>query len=386
MRKAVLGFGLLALIAATAAATLDAFAADKPPAAANLSVVDLPAETLETRMILARPIGDVILPTGRIVAADPLVYPERPPFARAVPPGRYPVTLYVAQGRNALAMLRVAPGRIARWRIATLPGQDAAKLKGGEIYGYGVDAGLGSFMDAEAPAAMERRGRENPKCDNYYDCVLSEELSANGDDYVLHRPLKDLDVNVAVFSSGWGDGFYASYWGEDEAGNVLALVTDFGVLENGDGRTVQQLRVAAMSDAEVEVANRAHAAMLREDEAALSALLAEGRVTPETFSPETGETLTLEAVRRDKPKALETLARYGARRELDAETARIFELTSFSDYVASLERPISGVGEPAPKFSAALKDVLARWDAGAIEHAPDRPKAPLTPGGKTSTP
>ena len=203
---------------------------------------------------------------------------------------------------------------------------------------------------------------------------------------MLHRPLKDLDVNVAVFSSGWGDGFYASYWGEDEAGNVLALVTDFGVLENGDGRTVQQLRVAAMSDAEVEVANRAHAAMLREDEAALSALLAEGRVTPETFSPETGETLTLEAVRRDKPKALETLARYGARRELDAETARIFELTSFSDYVASLERPISGVGEPAPKFSAALKDVLARWDAGAIEHAPDRPKAPLTPGGKTSTP
>jgi hypothetical protein len=282
-------------------------------------------------------------------------------------------------------MLRVAPGKVARWRIATIPGQDAAKLKDDEIYGYGVDAGLGSFMDAEAPKAMERRGRE-AKCDNYYDCVLSEELSASGEDYVLHRPLKDDDVNVAIFSSGWGDGFYASYWGEDEAGDALVLVTDFGVLENGDGRTVQQLRVAAMSDDEVEVASRAHAAILREDDAALGALLAEGRITPETFAPETGETLTLEAVRGDKPKSLETLARYGALREVDAETARIFELKTFSDYVAYLERPTPGVNEPAPKFSPALKAVLARWDAGAIEPARDMPSRLLAPGSKTPIP
>ena len=38
-------------------------------------------------------------------------------------------------------------------------------------------------------------------------------------------------ANVAMFSSGWGDGFYASWFGLDEAGRVVALVTDFGVVE-----------------------------------------------------------------------------------------------------------------------------------------------------------
>nr|WP_261401303.1 DUF4241 domain-containing protein [Chenggangzhangella methanolivorans] len=188
------------------------------------------------------------------------------------------------------------------------------KLKDGEIFGYGVDAGLGSFMDHEAVRAMRWRGRET-KCDNYYDCVLADELAANNDDYAMHLPMKDEDANVAVFSSGWGDGFYATYWGEDESGQALALVTDFGVLEDGDGRTLQQRRVAAMSPEQREAAGRAHAAIQRDDEAALRAVLIEGVATPEAFAPETGETLTLEAVRGDKPKALETLIRYGARRE-----------------------------------------------------------------------
>ena len=381
MRRSVLrfGFGALALIISTAA-----FAAENPPAAVNLAVVELPEDALMERMIAARPIGEVVLPSGRVVAADPLVNPDRPPFEQTVPPGRYPVTLFYAQGRNALAMLRVAPGKVARWRVATIPGQDASTLKDDEIFGYGVDAGLGSFMDAEAPKAMEKRGRQDPKCDNYYDCVLAEELGANGDDYVIHRPLKDADVNVAVFSSGWGDGFYASYWGEDEAGKPLVLVTDFGVLENGDGRTVQQLRVAAMTPQQQDDARKAHEAILRDDAETLRGFLADGRVTAESFSPETGETLTLEAIRGDKPKSLEMLARYGATRELDAETARLFELKTYSDYVGYLERLTPGVTEPAPKFSAALKSVLARWDAGAIPRAPDIPAAPA--GGETPRP
>ncbi|MFC3691276.1 DUF4241 domain-containing protein [Chenggangzhangella methanolivorans] len=374
-----LWLGALALIAGTAAAV-----AAEGPQAANLSVVDLDAEALKERMIAPKAIGDLVAPTGRIIAADPLVNPDHPPFGRTVAPGSYPVTLFFAQERVALAMLRLAPGKIARWRIATTPGQDARKLKDGEIFGYGVDAGLGSFMDHEAVRAMRWRGRET-KCDNYYDCVLADELAANNDDYAMHLPMKDEDANVAVFSSGWGDGFYATYWGEDESGQALALVTDFGVLEDGDGRTLQQRRVAAMSPEQREAAGRAHAAIQRDDEAALRAVLIEGVATPEAFAPETGETLTLEAVRGDKPKALETLIRYGARREVDAETARVFELRTYADYAGSLEKPIEGLNEQPPKLSAALKDVLARWDAGAIAPASDGP-ASAPPGGAKPTP
>ena len=38
-------------------------------------------------------------------------------------------------------------------------------------------------------------------------------------------------VNIIAFSSGWGDGCYPSYWGYDAADQRVALVTDFGVLD-----------------------------------------------------------------------------------------------------------------------------------------------------------
>jgi Protein of unknown function (DUF4241) len=38
-------------------------------------------------------------------------------------------------------------------------------------------------------------------------------------------------ANVIAFSSGYGDGSYPSYWGHDLAGQRVALVTDFVVLD-----------------------------------------------------------------------------------------------------------------------------------------------------------
>jgi hypothetical protein len=37
--------------------------------------------------------------------------------------------------------------------------------------------------------------------------------------------------SAALFSSGWGDGHYNSYFGLDAAGAPVALVTDFEVLD-----------------------------------------------------------------------------------------------------------------------------------------------------------
>jgi hypothetical protein len=36
-------------------------------------------------------------------------------------------------------------------------------------------------------------------------------------------------ANVIIFSSGWGDGGYASFWGFDQSGNISSLVTDFAL-------------------------------------------------------------------------------------------------------------------------------------------------------------
>ena len=39
-------------------------------------------------------------------------------------------------------------------------------------------------------------------------------------------------LNVISFSSGWGDGFYSSYWGYDDRGKIVSLVSDFALWEH----------------------------------------------------------------------------------------------------------------------------------------------------------
>jgi hypothetical protein len=234
---------LSVLAAAAAMSTIAAHAEDwaLEKVATNLEIVSLTDAELAAREIKTITIGELELPTGRIVAADPLVQADRPAFARTVKPGRYPVRLYAAEGRIALAELRFAPGKPARWEIATLPGQNAAELKGDEIFGYAVDAGLGCYMDATAYPLIQAREalvKKQAGTDdiNYYDDVLATELAGNADDYALHRPMADSPVNVAIFSSGWGDGFYPAFWGLDTSGEPLVLLTEFYVLEHGDAR------------------------------------------------------------------------------------------------------------------------------------------------------
>jgi hypothetical protein len=183
-------------------------------------------------LIEVREIARLNLSTGSIVACDPfLVSAYDTPFERRVSGGRYPIELSVARFPNgdqrvALASIRIDMAHPVRWEMATRPGQNAAALKDDEILGYGVDAGTGCFMDMRAatalvaaePAYFEQiiaamRGSFVPTW-GWADVALD---SATG-------------LNLVVFSSGFGDGFYASFWGYDEGGTVCRLTTDFRVL------------------------------------------------------------------------------------------------------------------------------------------------------------
>ena len=46
------------------------------------------------------------------------------------------------------------------------------------------------------------------------------------------------DGNLIAFSSGLGDGLYATYAGLDSQGNVIVVVTDFMVFEE-DNKTAE---------------------------------------------------------------------------------------------------------------------------------------------------
>ncbi len=175
----------------------------------------------------------LVLKTGKIVACDPLVVPESEPFSLQVPSGVYPTNLAIAHidddQRVAYAKIEFSNSPIVKWKMATLPQQNLSSLKHGEIFGYGVDSGTGCFADQEA---MKELLNKMKSVEDYY-----EEMIAQSDKTYVHtwswasiefQP--NTECNLICFSSGWGDGLYASWIGYTSDGEIGALVTDFDVI------------------------------------------------------------------------------------------------------------------------------------------------------------
>lgn len=191
-------------------------------------------ETVPFKVVEA---GTLKLPSGRVSAADPFIaLSDAKPFAQPIPSGTFRVRLAVGDfpsGGTRVAFARVdfSGAPVVRWSMAVVEGQDIATLKDDEIFGYGVDAGTGAFFDPLASEAAARLLDANP--DAWEDWQTQGE--ANGPKMIgPYSFLLDLDfgeANAVMFHSGWGDGFYASWFGFDADGNVAALVTDFATID-----------------------------------------------------------------------------------------------------------------------------------------------------------
>lgn len=199
-------------------------------------------------------VGELVLPSGRIVACDPGDF-DMPSlchaFVDACPPGRYPTDIaLVHQENKAPEYDRVACMRVqfsaavpVRWQLALLPGQDASTLQPGEFFGYGVDAGLGCFVDAAWLEALDGEVGEAL----YFDTLLPALTAQSTNDNWAHLIVEPVSgATLVACSSGYGDGSYASYWGIDAAGERCWLVTDFALLATAacveDTGTVVQRR------------------------------------------------------------------------------------------------------------------------------------------------
>lgn len=182
--------------------------------------------------------GELVLPSGRIIATDPC-YLDRPgdtpPFVRTVLPGRYPVWLALARKasdapwaeRVACTVLQLSDGPAVAWEMALRPGERLVDLPSGHCYGHGMDSGNTCFVDAEAVAALDLAMRRVL----YADGVVSAYEHAGWRTRFVNIPLPgQAPANLIACSSGYGDGFYSSWWGMDETGAPCALATDFFVL------------------------------------------------------------------------------------------------------------------------------------------------------------
>lgn len=182
-------------------------------------------------------LGELDVPTGNVVACDPFYVMEdfTCPFERRIAPGRYPVLAALADldswgHRVAFAMLRLSTTAPAGWQLATttFPNQ-------GHVFRshYGVEAGLGLFADLAAAELFARVQTELAAAQprgNYYDDVLAKCFERHPN-WCDHRPDPTSSLNAIIFSTGLGDGVYASYWGLASGGEPVCLVTDFQLFD-----------------------------------------------------------------------------------------------------------------------------------------------------------
>lgn len=187
----------------------------------------------------------LLLPTGRVVATDPLGgrYDDPlAPFVQVVPAGRYRVDLLVRGGLIAAARLCVRDALAVSWEEA-LPGslRDGSEA---EVAGYDVNAGAGCFAD-------ERTFRQlSEESDSGWQLTLLEDLAWMRDGpSVIPRSEVDGcsgdegDENVLVaFPSGEGDGTYRTWVGRTRHGEITCFVTDF-FLSSRSARTRRSVQM-----------------------------------------------------------------------------------------------------------------------------------------------
>jgi Protein of unknown function (DUF4241) len=218
---------------------LPALAQDDDAWLQNLAVLQLTPEERDRRGITTTRLGSIRLPSGRIIAVDPYTAWGLIPFDRRVPPGSYAVHLWFDKTeptRPALAELRLRACTPVFWHNAAPEGQSLLGLPPGEGYGVAVDAGASSFAPPEFFEPFGPVTDGTLESDAYFefsqgplfDLAFPDDTGIPRDFIVQHD-----GQDMAVFSAGWGDGFYFSHWGFDDQGCPCALVTDFGVFEGG---------------------------------------------------------------------------------------------------------------------------------------------------------
>jgi hypothetical protein len=178
--------------------------------------------------LVAHRLADLSLPSGSIVSAD-LLFGEGAPFVRTVAPGVYPLTLVAASlqkgtdERIAFAILRFADRPIKVWERAIIRAANKKKSK----TTFGVDSGTAGLCDAGAQQVL--LDLEDPE--RTLEKRIVREMAKT---YAHTRNWVHLQTragSLAIFSSGYGDGEYQSFFGLDRSGEPAALISDFGVID-----------------------------------------------------------------------------------------------------------------------------------------------------------
>lgn len=177
-------------------------------------------------------IGKLNVESGRLIACDPIVMHDAKPFLQVFPIGQFPIQLAIAKINNdervAFARISFSDSPVTKWEFALHDGQKKIPIDGETFYGYGVDGGIGLFIDKEASNSLNTLYKKN---ENIWIDIFTKEMNKHYRhtwQYILY---KFDGHSLASFSTGYGDGTYGTYVGYDEKGNICRLLTDFGIVD-----------------------------------------------------------------------------------------------------------------------------------------------------------
>ncbi len=187
-------------------------------------------------------IGEVSLPSGKLVVRDPLVTLNAgaKPYLIEAPKGTYPVTIAVVKSeswgnRYAAVKVTFTNERPVIYREAMVGYENLEDLKAGDFFSFGVDAGLGCIADVAAlpdfDKFFETQGIENTY-DDYFSDLFAQSYNENpknqraGGDWI-NWTIPGTDYRIPMFASGFGDGVYPVYFAYDAQDKVCALYIQF---------------------------------------------------------------------------------------------------------------------------------------------------------------
>lgn len=205
-------------------------------------------------------IGTADIPSGKVVAADPLCYLAggdviAPILEKEIPSGSYPVEVSLYRDnfigvRICTARLKIKETTAVRYELAKpVPETAAFEAKDGVMSGFPVDAGMMCFIDANGAKDYERflldwhsKNPDKNHYDDYFAAFFAEsgkklpQYQREGGDFIEWKnPLNDQRMIMAA--SGLGDGFYQCFWGYDQSGAICELAVpmiDPDIFENSD--------------------------------------------------------------------------------------------------------------------------------------------------------
>ena len=183
--------------------------ATTPP---GVAYVPEPETAVLTEDVIA---GRLSLPSGRVVVDGALIG-QTEPFPDVATPGDYPIFVTVGRLPNS-AFDQVA--------FASLVVSDAPTMSWVERPPIAVDGGTAGFTSAEGSAFLANLGEAGnlAAVDSAFDSLTAH------DDIVTEVPIGG-GLDMALFTTGYGDGGYAVHVGLDGDGKPTRFVIDFAIV------------------------------------------------------------------------------------------------------------------------------------------------------------